>query len=323
MNYFLIKLSFDTAVHFGMSDTAQSLASSEDHLHADTMFSALCHTALQLYGEEGIEQLISWTREGKFLLSDTMPWREGAYYLPKPFILSDTRKELPTSQAKAMKKLPWIPVCSFREFSESVHGGEPYDPGKYGASFGFQVETTRIAVFDGADALPYQVGLFQFAENCGLYLIVGLETKQQETMLHGLVRTLGMGGIGGKISTGCGKFHVEETVLLNACADEQSTWLYRALTKKSGRYLLLSTSLPRAEELDSVLEGATYQLVRRSGFVASDTYAERPVKKKTQYFLQAGSVVQNRFEGDLYAVGSRGAHPVYRYGKPLFLGVDL
>ncbi len=38
MNYFLFKLRFETAVHFGPSDAALSLAASEEHVRADTLF---------------------------------------------------------------------------------------------------------------------------------------------------------------------------------------------------------------------------------------------------------------------------------------------
>ena len=31
----------------------------------------------------------------------------------------------------------------------------------------------------------------------------------------------------------------------------------------------------------------------------------------------------NRYEGELYRVSRGGSHPVYRYGKALFLGVEL
>ena len=46
MNYSLIRLQFDGLAHFGTSDSALSLFTSEDHFYADTLFSALCHTAL-------------------------------------------------------------------------------------------------------------------------------------------------------------------------------------------------------------------------------------------------------------------------------------
>lgn len=38
MNYFLFKLQFDTAVHFGGADSALSLYTSEEALRADTLF---------------------------------------------------------------------------------------------------------------------------------------------------------------------------------------------------------------------------------------------------------------------------------------------
>lgn len=38
--------------------------------------------------------------------------------------------------------------------------------------------------------------------------------------------------------------------------------------------MLLSTALPKNGELEAALDGATYLLERRSGFVASDRYAD-------------------------------------------------
>ena len=58
MNYFLLKLAFDTAVHFGGSDSAVGSQSSALTLRADTIFSALCHTALEVYGEPALEELL-------------------------------------------------------------------------------------------------------------------------------------------------------------------------------------------------------------------------------------------------------------------------
>ncbi len=43
-------------------------------------------------------------------------------------------------------------------------------------------------------------------------------------------------------------------------------------------------------------------------------------EKRSQYFLSAGAVLQVPFQGALYQVGHTGAHPVYRYGRPLLLG---
>ena len=75
--------------------------------------------------------------------------------------------------------------------------------------------------------------------------------------------------------------------------------------------------------MDNALDGASYQLTRRGGFVASNTYAQTPRKKQTQYFLSAGSVLRNRYCGELFWIGAQGNHPVLRYSKPMFLGVKL
>ena len=44
-------------------------------------------------------------------------------------------------------------------------------------------------------------------------------------------------------------------------------------------------------------------------------------KKQTQFFLAAGSLFSQKYHGELFNVYNGGAHKVYRYSKPLFLGV--
>lgn len=90
---------------------------------------------------------------------------------------------------------------------------------------------------------------------------------------------LGATGIGGKVSSGYGKFHIVDKIYLNEPFDDQTEWMYHALSAEHAPYLLLSTSLPQTDELDNALEGASFQLVRRSGFMASDR-VETPLKKK-------------------------------------------
>mgnify|MGYP000906610098 CR=1 FL=1 len=134
---------------------------------------------------------------------------------------------------------------------------------------------------------------------------------------------LGLGGIGGKTSAGFGKFEVKKATFLNKSGDAQAQWLYRALTTPAPRSMLLTSSLPRDDELDAAMQDACYQLVRRAGIVASNALPEGTRKKQTQYFFSAGSVLASRFTGDVYQVGPRNTHPVYRYAKPIFLGVAL
>ena len=322
MNYFLFKLRFDTAVHFGSSDSALSLYTSEETLPADTLFSALCHEALAQQGEPGLEQLCAAVQQGRLLFSDTMPWRGSTFYLPKPIAASGSTAEVPTVLRKKIKKLAWLPVLEFDWYARSLHAA-PYIPQDLPEYFGVHYEQTRAEVPAQGDTRPYQVGAFRFAEDCGLYFVCACAEKAQAALLERLLRGLGLTGIGGKVSAGCGKFHLEQVRSMDAPADAQDQWMRRALQAQHGPYLLLTTSLPQADELDAALEGdCSFQLVRRGGFMASDRVTT-PLKKKTQYYLAAGSVLQHTYQGALYDVGLTDAHPVYRYSKPLFMGVEL
>ena len=113
-------------------------------------------------------------------------------------------------------------------------------------------------------------------------------------------------------------------ILLNEPFDAQTDWLYTALMMQSPKhYLLLTTSLPTDGELEDVLDGAYYQLARRGGYVQSNTFSSTPQRKRTQYFLAAGATLARTFAGALYNVADAGAHPVYRYAKPMMLGASF
>lgn len=319
MNCFLYQLRFNTPVHFGSPDSALSLYTSEDHFRADTLFSALCHTALQLYGEDGLSRFLNLVKSGKLLLSDSMPWAEDQFYLPKPCYAPRTARELPADKRKAIKKLAWIPAQRMEEYCNAMRTGVLFECGH--VSFGRASESTKAMVPEQGDAKPYPVGLFHFREDCGLYFLAALEDPRDHDFLTGLVEALGISGIGGKVTAGYGKFSIAQ--MLELSGSPQWRGLSALTGGKSPSFLLLTTSLPRDEELESALEGASFQLVRRAGFVASYRDTQTPCKKLTQYYLSAGAVVKTRFSGDLYEVGDGTAHPVCRYSKPLFLGVTL
>ena len=128
MSCFLFSLRFTAPVHFGLSDAAMSLYASEETFRADTLFSALCHTALHAEGEAGVTRLCEAVRRGELTLSDAMPYCGDTFYLPKPFIHAPSSEELPAKQRKTMKKLRWLPMHAFERFSVSVHGGAAFVP---------------------------------------------------------------------------------------------------------------------------------------------------------------------------------------------------
>ena len=81
MYYRIYKLTFPAGVHFGNN----SLENSEATMHADTIFSALCHEAVG-QSKEVLDELVGAVENGDILFSDALPFIGDMLYLPKPYI---------------------------------------------------------------------------------------------------------------------------------------------------------------------------------------------------------------------------------------------
>lgn len=326
MNYYLYKMSFVTPVHFGTSDGARSLDSSQSSVCADTLFSGLCHMALRDGGRQAVEELADWVREGSLLLTDAFPYYEMSsgteYYVPKPFMRSEKHMDTDPADRKKMKKLTHIPISHMEEFCDSIFGKKRFDLKEDLPEFGFYRASIKAGITYWEKAQPYAVGEYYFGKNSGLYVIVRME-EGHKAILQKYMEFLGMSGLGGKVSSGYGRFARAQFLDLNRSGKQEKLLYYYLTRENADWYISMTTALPKEEELEESLENAGFALVRRSGFVQSENFLESgaPVKKKTQYFMQAGSAFVNRFQGALYDVGRGGRHPVYRYGKPLYLGV--
>jgi CRISPR-associated protein Csm4 len=123
--------------------------------------------------------------------------------------------------------------------------------------------------------------------------------------------------IGGERTSGYGSF-----TLSQVDAGQLPRLVGAGDASLAARFMSLTTALPSDAELDAALAGATYRLVRRSGFVASATYADTPLRKRDIYKLAAGSMFTSRFTGLVADVSNEGAHPVWSYAKPLFLPIQ-
>lgn len=302
MKYYIFRLSFPNGAHFGDGN----LDSYNMTFHADTLFSALFIEAVKSGGAMA-DRLLRAAREGKLVLSDGFPYIEDTYYLPKPMLYIERNEDIGNSVLKeTAKKLIYIPMDKMDGYLEGTMDLKQ-ESDKF-SRFGTHQIKESVAIYGLEETEPYYVGIYTYGENNGLYFFAGLD-EEIETDLIDLLDMLSFSGLGGKRSAGLGRFEVARMVEVPAKHFEGES---------DGRgYLLLASSLPKEEEMDKVLDQASYLLEKRSGFVQSTgSFEER--KKADQYFLQAGSCLQNRFEGDIYEVGVGMSHPVYRYGKPLF-----
>lgn len=310
MKYKVCKLKFSTGVHLGDG----RLTDARNILHADTLFSALCIEAFKSGGEERLESFVKFVKEDKIKISNGFPYVGECLFLPKPMILPNRDKQK-EENAKEYKKLEYI---SAENFSVYLAGRlNPKSERMKLAQLGISQSQAKVAITGCKEPEPYHIGVYYFRENCGLYILIAYERQEYFDEFLELLDMVGVEGIGGKRSSGLGKFEVK----LKNIPDEIKERLINA--EKMPNKVTLSVALPKENELEKAMEEASYLVEKRSGFVASETYANTWRRKKDIYCFQAGSSFKNTFSGDVYNVALNGRHPVYRYAKPFFMGVNI
>ena len=336
MKYALYPLQFDTPVHFGCAENGGKLEQSSLTYRADSLFGALCYE-LSLQGDEtGLLHLQEGVAKGKLLFSDLFPYiydeTEGVQlYVPKPIltISSDERRvtadydtfRQQATQQKRQKKLSYIRVSQLADFIQAMKSGKAFDGTE--PFFGCGQLLTRVNCTENVPR-PYYVHQIQFTKEAGLYGIIGYEEDEDLDGLITLLESLGLSGIGGKRSSGYGKFHFREDPIemdeLGIYEDDGI--LYRGLILTgASRYMCLSVLLPSPAEVADVQKGQ-FALCRRSGFLSPD--GSRMQKKNDIYMIQAGSCFPQKIAGSMADVGGQDmTHPVWRYGKGLYVGLML
>lgn len=308
MKYCIYKLKFTTPVHIGK----KLLTDANETIPADTLFSALCLEALKYGGEAMINELVDYVKNNQLVFTDALPYKADTYYVPKPLNpVKKVDKKGDSKRKKAFKKIKYIPLESIDEFIEG-----DFEPENETVEFGKYALNAKVAVsrFSEEDAEPYYVGTYTFNEDSGLYICMGYENDMVKDQVTDLLNMLASTGVGGKVSSGLGKYELYKKNL--------PAKLSERLEKDYSTYMTLSVSLPMEDELEEALKGAHYVVEKRSGFVMSSTYSDEFVRKNDIYVMTAGSCFNMRFNGDVYDVSAEGRHAVYRYAKPFMIGVD-
>lgn len=326
MKYYLYKLNFTTALHIGNDSGQDNLASWEITIHSDTFFSALCTEAIS-YGKDVLLQWVQFVKDSQILFSDALPFRGAEYFLPKPAFQKWTpHSPLDPMNRKLFKKLSFVPLSMFDNYLMTCEE-EPFDIHKavnLQKDLVFPEKRQCVAITGQKVSQPYFVGNVVFNDNCGLYIIVGTEKEEAKSLLEKLLSGLSYSGIGGKRSSGFGKFDIDGPILIRNSANPSVQSLAKLLSNQSADYYMtLNTSLPKEDELAKDLQDGWFLLCRRGGFVQSPSYSDMPQKKRTIYALEPGACVKKTYTGVFCDLAQGGAHPVYRCLKPLFIGVTL
>lgn len=306
MNYQIYKFDFQSAVHFGDG----GLTKGKNTLCADTIFSALCQEAVKA-GK--LEILLKGFQDNAIRISDGLPYIDDTYYIPKPLVKLSIEHNGDSKEKKSLKKLEYVPINQLNLYlTGQMDINEERQ--KFENGFGKAELIEKAAIHEMEDSEPYAVATFTYEANSGLYLLVGTETEELQLLISELLESLSYVGIGGKRSSGYGRF-----VLRIGKMD--SPWKDRLSLSHYNIYCSLSACLPKKAEMEISLEKARYRVIKRSGFIDSDHYAETFRKKSDSYLLASGSSFQHEFEGELLEVSLGGRHPVYRYAKSLLMGV--
>lgn len=305
MNYKIYKMIFKQGVHFG----DHSLEKSEITFQADTLFSALCIEALKI---DKLDELLESVKENHLVFSDAFPYMGQEFFIPKPMkkIEQVVQSEDVTTRKK-FKKLEYIQVSLLDKY---IKGQYPINKGSDIKKLGIHVLKTSASIRGNEEALPYRVGIYRFKKENGLYIVVGYDSQEILDLFDELFEMLSLSGIGGKKNSGLGHFDLEIAELPKELNQRLNT---------KGEVMTLSVSLPTEDELEEILDDSRYLLVKRSGFIDSYTYSKEQRRKKDIYLFKSGSCFNKTYQGDIYNVSSDGSHPVYKYAKPLFMGVEV
>jgi len=314
MDRSIVKFLFKQPVHFGDG----RLYSSNYTFDAATLFSALFIEALRLGSSC---ELLNAAKNGALLISDAFPFIGDTFYLPKPMLppgfFPAEGYEAPdvfdSVAAKELKRMNYIPT---RDFGDYLAGS--LDPFLVLESFLLGSSTTRTNVnltyVNKNEAEPYQVGSFSFYKDTGLYIIL-----QGEYDITPLLEQLQFSGIGGERSSGYGRFEY----LVSDEDPIKGIEAIRTVENDDRCHILLSSAAPTQEETTGeLLMDSRYHLVRKGGFIQSQTYAKTFQKKRDVYVFTPGSVFKKEFFGEVIDVdAAKGSHPVYRYARAMWLVV--
>ena len=329
MRYFIFPFTFTSSVHFGNTNEGGSLDKVRLTISSDTFVSA-CVNEIG-YNQAEVDWLIESLQSGRIKMSSLFPFtnlrKELELYLPRPIYVAKQKGGISDSstlqerikEQKKLKKIAYVRASSI--YNED--GKYVIDSAMEIPFFG-QFLTAQKVSLRTEKSRPYVVGSFKFAPEAGLYCIVGVENEDDIDRIKSIFESLGYTGIGGKRSSGYGQFIVEDEFELDEfplCGDDDAA-LYQLLHQNGPIFMSISAVTPVADEIGEIGNG-TYKLMRRSGFVYSESIAET-YKRNSFYALQEGSCMLKALQGQVIELNhEKSPHPIYKNMTGFWLGVNI
>lgn len=349
----IYRLRLRGALHVGRGSLG--LEGSLPYMPSDTLFSALVTTWAQMVTEAEIATWLAPFTQGQppFLLTSAFPYAGDVRLYPAPAFPAPLSLAARRGAGKRFKRLShvsegilagWLAGGSLEsELQQTLPDGKPVaNFVQGGRAWVTSDERRRIAralvlpadepetlqlwrettvphvVVGRADnqANLYHTGRVHFAAQCGLWFAVQGADETWQARIGKALALMADSGMGGLRSRGHGAFACEEWAGALALPQPQP-----------GDYaMVLSRVAPTAAQMAALLdEGARYRLAAVGGWCGSDQETQR--KRRRVRLLAEGSTVRWTGERlgqmvDVNPTGGQGlAHPVYRYGYALAVGV--
>ncbi len=322
-----------------------SYSESQNLLHSDTLKSALFYCALQLFGEEKINE--SFLRG--FRISSAFPFtrqdEKELYFFPKPnahlkIEIKNVKGSDIKSKHKMLKKLAYLDKALF----EKVISNEPVtllDQQQIHKNFAgmemmcepkiFENETyqhVEVPRIGSVDSTTYYVDKRYFKPESGLFFLMVADNEIIREQVFSALKLLADSGLGTDRNNGNGFFEFSGKVG-NDVIDN-----FRLKVPDDPTHEInLSLYLPVDKEELGDMSNSQYELVKRGGYLASPENSNHlTLRKRSVYMFLEGSVFhENKSRKgnianlqpnikDLENVNiEKVDHPVYRDGQALFL----
>jgi len=318
---------------------------------SDSLFSALCITLRELYGEAELTGFLGQfptrdnpARDLPLLLSSGLPYAGEIRFYPRPLLPVPGLERDPAEQ-KHQKKITFVSETIFRawvggddvlqhydrsEDGNLLHGGQVWVTADERAALSkserfLDEDTGQVRMWTVGDvprvtvdrisssSSVYQAGQVRFAPGAGLYLLVVWRDDGWRDRFWEVLQVLGDAGIGGERSSGYGLFTPQEPQSVDLPDVE-----------KADRWVMLSSCWPLPGQEGILGAGAAYHLENRRGWM--DSPDGRNLRRKSVRMIEPGSVLralpdQTTYGGladvtpDIFTT-----HPVWRYGLALSVG---
>ena len=326
MSYYIYKLKFNNGIHIGDGGSLEKTAIS---MKSNTFFSAIYSEYMRIFSDD---MLLNAIKRSEFCISDLLPYKDDILYIPKPYVSVERNTSNNINKKvdkKTIKKIGFIPVEKLNAYINFLKTGEnlPYIDNNFGNK---ELLTKNQISRTGDDTKLYNVEIFRFNKNCGLYFIISMNEKLK-SRIDVVIDSLSTTGIGGKRTSGYGIFEMmdDEIKLFesdNRPVVSESDFVFNKLlhNKNANNYMLLSSYLPQKEDIRLLENGNNfYSLIKISGFINSPYYSNSPVKKKQVYMISSGSVLNYTPNGRIADLNINGNHSIFLLGKPIVMGVNI